>query len=125
MKKIMTMAAAAGMLLVFSACGAKPAATPEAAPAAASGSGQQVQLVATNYKFDKTEYKVKAGEEVTFSLQNKEGLHAVTINGLKVELSNQKKTATIKPDKPGSYDIICSQPCGPGHAMMTAKLIVE
>ncbi|MGF7032914.1 cytochrome c oxidase subunit 2 [Paenibacillus mucilaginosus] len=125
MKKLLTIAAAAGMLLVFSACGAKPAATPEAAPEAAAGSGQQVKLIATNYAFDQKEYKVKAGEEVTFSLQNKQGLHAVAIKDLNVELSNQKKTVTIKPDKPGTYDILCSLPCGPGHAMMTAKLIVE
>ncbi|MCZ8519398.1 MULTISPECIES: cupredoxin domain-containing protein [Paenibacillus] len=127
MKKLLTIAAAAGMLLVFSACGAKPAATeePAASDAAAAGSGQQVKLVATNYTFDKKEYKVKAGEDVTFTLQNKQGMHGVVVNGLNVELNNQKKSVTVKPDKPGTYDILCSVPCGAGHALMTAKLIVE
>ncbi|WP_019534494.1 cupredoxin domain-containing protein [Paenibacillus ginsengihumi] len=129
MKKIAALTAIIGLALALSACGASGEKKPDA-PAANSGAGeggaaQEVKIVATNFKFDQAEYKVKAGQPVTISLENKEGLHAVQISGVKVKLDNNSKTATFTPEKPGSYDIICSLPCGPGHLDMKSKLVVE
>ncbi|MEK8127035.1 cupredoxin domain-containing protein [Paenibacillus filicis] len=130
MKKWIVSISAIALIAVMTACGAKqePAATPAPAGtqnAAAGGAGQQVKLVATNYQFDQKEYKVKKGEDVTFTLENKAGLHGVAINGLNVELRGDKLSATVKPDKAGTYDIICSVPCGSGHISMKSKLVVE
>ncbi|NHN29288.1 cupredoxin domain-containing protein [Paenibacillus agricola] len=136
MKKIIVLALSISLMFVMSACGQK-AATPATAPApattgsaptaaapAASGA-QQVKLVASNYKFDQAEYKVKAGQDVTVTLDNKEGMHGVAIDAFKVKLDGSNKTATFKADKPGTYDIVCSVPCGSGHMTMKSKLIVE
>ncbi|SDC00162.1 cytochrome c oxidase subunit 2 [Paenibacillus sp. UNCCL117] len=128
MKKWIVSISAIALIAVMTACGAKPEAAPapsgQSAPAS-GGAGQQVKLVATNYQFDQKEYKVKKGEDVTFTLENKAGLHGVAINGLNVELKGDKLSATVKPDKAGTYDIICSIPCGSGHISMKSKLIVE
>lgn len=132
MKKWMISIVAVGLIFALSACGTKPQASQPAAnentaggAAGSSASSQEVKLIANNFAFDQKEYKVKKGQEVTFTLENKEGLHGIAINGLKVNLDNNKKSATVIVDKEGSYDIICSIPCGSGHMAMRAKLIVE
>ncbi|MED4603450.1 cupredoxin domain-containing protein [Paenibacillus validus] len=87
--------------------------------------GPTLKFVATNYKFDQAEYKVKAGEKVTVSLLNKEGLHAMEVVGTSVKLDNNTKSMEFTFDKPGEYEVHCTLPCGPGHADMKTKLIVE
>ncbi|MCP1311148.1 cupredoxin domain-containing protein [Paenibacillus tyrfis] len=124
MKKWIVSVAAVGMIFALSACGAKE--TPKASESAnGNAAAQQVKLVATNFQFDQKEYKVKKGEDVTFSLENKQGMHAVQISGVNVGLDNNNKTKTVKIDKAGTYDIVCSLPCGQGHATMKSTLIVE
>lgn len=124
MKKWIVSMAAVGLIFALSACGAKEA--PKASePANGNAAAQQVKLVATNFQFDQKEYKVKKGEDVTFSLENKQGMHAVQISGVNVGLDNNNKTKTVKIDKAGKYDIVCSLPCGQGHATMKSTLIVE
>jgi cytochrome c oxidase subunit II len=95
----------------------------EAAKAATAG--PSIKFVASNYQFDKPEYTVKAGEKVTVSLQNKEGLHALEIKGLNVKLDTNTKSMDVTFDKPGTYEVICALPCGPGHAEMVTKLVVQ
>lgn len=85
----------------------------------------QLKLVATNWKFDQPEYTVKAGEKMKVSLQIKEGIHAVEIKGLNVALDKSNPSAEVTFDKPGTYEIVCTLPCGPGHAEMKSKLIVQ
>jgi cytochrome c oxidase subunit 2 len=97
----------------------------QAQMAAEAKAGPTLKFVASNFQFDKPEYTVKAGEKVTVSLQNREGLHAMEITGLNVKLDNNTKSAEVTFDKPGTYDVICILPCGPGHAEMKSKLIVQ
>lgn len=97
----------------------------QAEHASEAAEGPTLKFVATNYQFDKAEYTVKAGEKVKVSLQNKEGLHALEIVGLNVKLDNNTKTADVTFDKPGTYEVHCALPCGPGHADMKTKLIVQ
>ncbi|OXM88132.1 cupredoxin domain-containing protein [Paenibacillus rigui] len=87
--------------------------------------GPQLKFVASNYQFDKPEYTVKAGEKVSVSFQNKEGLHAMEIVGLNVKLDGTNKSAEVTFDKPGTYEVHCVLPCGPGHAEMKTKLVVQ
>src|SRR5690348_15695782 len=76
----------------------------QAEMASESKAGPQLKFIASNYQFDKAEYTVKAGEKVTVSLQNKEGLHAMEIVGLNVKLDNNTKSAEVTFDKPGTYE---------------------
>jgi cytochrome c oxidase subunit 2 len=131
MRKLIVLAIAACLMFALSGCGKKETAAPAAvngAPAgAAAGStaSTELKLTATNFKFDQAEYKVKKGQEIKVTLENKEGMHGVEISGLKVKLDGNNKTATFKADKEGTYDIACIVPCGAGHATMKSKLIVE
>ncbi|MEK8127477.1 hypothetical protein WMW72_06065 [Paenibacillus filicis] len=90
-----------------------------------NSAGPTLKFVASNFKFDQAEYKVKAGEKLTVSLLNKEGLHAMEIVGTTVKLDNNTKSTEFTFDKPGEYEVHCTLPCGPGHAEMKTKLIVE
>lgn len=87
--------------------------------------GPSLKLEASNFKFDQAEYKVKAGESVKVSLNIKEGIHAVAIEGTPVKLDKQNNKQDVVFDKPGKYTIMCTLPCGPGHADMKSTLIVE
>ncbi|MCR8636536.1 cupredoxin domain-containing protein [Paenibacillus radicis (ex Xue et al. 2023)] len=130
MKKLIVLAMAVCLVFAISACGKKeetkaPAAPAGAAGGASSAASQDLKLVASNFKFDQAEYKVKKGQDIKVTLENKEGMHGVEIKGLSVKLDGNTKTATFKADKEGTYDIICSVPCGQGHMTMKSKLIVE
>lgn len=128
MKKLLLAITAIVIVAVLSACGAKSENTGSNAPAAAaSGSAaKEVKIEASNWKFDQAEYKVKKGEPVKITLVNKSGVHGLGIKDLGVDLAAGKST-TLTPNKEGSYDIVCTIPCGSSdqHVGMKAKLIVE
>lgn len=86
-----------------------------------------VKLVAssTDFKFNEDVYKVKVGEKVIMKLENKLGIHGAAIEELDVALDNDNPETNLEFDKPGTYKIICSVPCGQGHATMVAELVVE
>ncbi|WP_438448852.1 plastocyanin/azurin family copper-binding protein [Gorillibacterium sp. sgz5001074] len=92
-----------------------------------TSSGPSLKLVASNFKFDQPEYTVKAGEKMKVSLSIKEGIHAVKIsgNGVDIDLDKQNASKEVTFDKPGTYTIQCTLPCGAGHADMVSKLIVQ
>lgn len=128
------------VLIAITACGNKdskttpegsatPAASTQATSAAtaspAATGGQQVVLKATNFQFDKTEYRIKKGESVTITLDNSQGIHGASIKEFNINLNNGNKTATFTPDKTGSFPITCSIMCGSGHSSMKTTLIVE
>ncbi|MNI16454.1 nitrous-oxide reductase [compost metagenome] len=125
MKKVLMLLMAVTFIMALAACGSSEKAADNKGADAGAATGQQVKLVASNYEFDQKEYKVKKGEPVTITLENKQGIHGVSIKDLSVNLDNNKKTVTITPDKVGSFPIICSIPCGTGHATMKTLLIVE
>jgi plastocyanin len=85
---------------------------------------QNVNIVATNFKFDKDKYYVKAGEEVTVKLTSKEGSHGLTIEGQNFSIGDPNGTAKFTPEKPGEFPIMCSVFCGEGHAGMKSTLVV-
>ncbi|ANE48341.1 cytochrome C oxidase subunit II [Paenibacillus swuensis] len=84
-----------------------------------------LKIVASNFKFDQQEYKVKAGETKTVKLQNKLGKHGVEIQGLDVKLDENNPEKEVTFDKPGTYELVCSVMCGEGHMDMKSVLIVE
>ncbi|TBL79812.1 cupredoxin domain-containing protein [Paenibacillus thalictri] len=87
--------------------------------------GKSLKIMASNFQFDKPEYTVKAGDKLTVSFNNKEGVHAMEIVGLNVKLDGTTKSQEVTFDKPGTYEIHCVLPCGTGHANMKSTLIVQ
>lgn len=117
-----------GLILVLAACGGanenndtNNQADNSTENAAASNN---IDLVATNWDFDQDEYTVEAGEEVSISLTNEEGMHGIAIDEFDVEIEGDGET-TFTPDEPGEYEIYCSIPCGEGHDDMVSTLVVE
>lgn len=117
------------IMLVLAACGGsgeddsvkQPEETGSSEEAAANNN---VEIIATNWDFDQEKYTVNAGEEVTITLSNEEGMHGIGIDGLDVTISGDGK-ATFTPEEPGEYTIRCNIPCGQGHASMTSTLVVK
>jgi len=105
---------------------APKAEAPASAPAAPANvqTTNTVNIIATNFKFNQDKWYVKAGEEVTVTLKNEEGIHGIRIEGLNVEISDDNGSVKFKPEIPGEYKIVCSIFCGAGHEDMVATLVV-
>ncbi|GGA74576.1 cytochrome C oxidase subunit II [Ornithinibacillus halotolerans] len=110
------------LILVLAACGGDDTASNDTSSDA--GSDADVNIIATNFDFDKDEYVVTAGEEVTVALTNEAGHHGIAIEGLDVSIEGEG-TATFTPTEPGEYKIYCSIMCGEGHGDMIATLVVQ
>jgi cytochrome c oxidase subunit 2 len=97
--------------------------TVESPAVAESGNTVDLNIDATNFKFDQDTYRVKAGDTVNVSFKSSQGMHGIEIQGLDVNLNDGESTTFVA--QPGEYDIVCSIMCGSGHADMVSKLIVE
>ncbi|WP_372632089.1 cupredoxin domain-containing protein [Cohnella sp.] len=116
-------------MLVASGCGGGDKKESSSSPAAAQagtsgGEAKAITIDATNFKFDPGEITVKQGDEVSITLKNSQGNHALKIEGYDKEV---KGNATVKfvADKTGEFKIVCSIFCGKGHDDMISKLIVQ
>jgi heme/copper-type cytochrome/quinol oxidase subunit 2 len=101
-----------------------PKEEPKAEETAKAQPNQNVEIIATDFEFDKKEYVVKAGEEITVTLTSEKGSHGIDIQGMNKTIKAPNGKVTFTPDKPGEYPIVCNVFCGAGHGEMTAKLIV-
>ncbi|UOQ47020.1 cytochrome C oxidase subunit II [Gracilibacillus caseinilyticus] len=124
MKKLVLICLTLTLALILVACGAgeEDNASDNNQDSAATGSGETVDLIATNWKFDQEEYTVPAGE-VTVNLTSKEGFHGIVIENSDVSIEGEGSATTTL--EPGEYTIRCSVPCGTGHSEMTATLVVQ
>jgi cytochrome c oxidase subunit 2 len=84
-----------------------------------------LKITATNFNFDQPEYHVKAGKTYLIKFSNNLGKHGAEFKGMNLNFNESHPSATFKFDKPGKYEIHCSQMCGQGHAQMQSTLIVE
>lgn len=116
-----------GLVLVLAACGQTNSSDTDNSNSSQTGeatSNNMVVIKATNWEFDQAEYSVNAGEEVSISLTNNEGMHGIAIDEFDVNIEGDGK-ASFTPDQPGEYIIYCSIPCGEGHSEMKSTLIVK
>lgn len=127
MKKLWICTGLIALILGLSACGTKTGESEASASPGAkdAANAQKVTVIATNWKFDKAEYRVKKGQPVSLTLQNEKGVHGLEVEKLNVKLDNKTKTKVFTPDKAGRYNIVCTIPCGTDHLKMKAVLVVE
>ena len=85
---------------------------------------QTLEIKATNFKFDKSEYIIKKGVPIKITLTNVKGYHGIQIEGMKVSLQ-AGKSQVITPQVPGTYKIRCKINCGSGHKDMFSTLVVK
>jgi len=89
---------------------------------------KEVKIVATNWKLDQPEYRVKKGEPFTLTLDVQEGVHGIKLEGLSGSIAGKKgspSSKTIVANEEGTFQLVCNVSCGQGHSDMKAKLIVE
>ncbi|WP_019413159.1 hypothetical protein [Paenisporosarcina sp. TG20] len=123
MKKFIISTMMIALILVLAACGGDDSTSGvNDTSGGESPTSNTVELVASNWEFEKDSYSVPAGE-VTINLVNGEGFHGITIEGTDVKIDGDGSATTSL--EPGEYKVICSVPCGEGHAEMTTQLIVE
>lgn len=83
-------------------------------------------IVATNWEFEEEQYIVEAGSTMTVALENKGGLHGISISGLGVDLQGAHLEQEVTFGQAGeTYEITCIVLCGEGHAQMKAKIVVQ
>ncbi|MEK3881838.1 cytochrome C oxidase subunit II [Paenibacillus sp. PL2-23] len=111
-------------VMLAAACGSNSVNTTTTAAEDLGPPTSEVVITAKNWEFDQSEYTIKAGETVGLKLNSVDGVHGVSILKTNYRIGNNE-TVPVKFDKPGTYNIICSIPCGNGHALMKAKLVVQ
>lgn len=89
--------------------------------------GSDVYILARNYDFGKYTLELERGKKYQLKLASKDMKHAVVVRELR--LMNRIKVGEIKtieftPNKAGTFNMICGEFCGIGHAKMVGRIIV-
>jgi len=74
------------------------------------------------------EVHVPLDRQVQFKMHALDVIHSFWVPEWRIKKDNVPgitTTATITPDRPGTYQLICTELCGFGHATMRAKVVVE
>ncbi|WJH34993.1 cupredoxin domain-containing protein [Paenibacillus sp. CC-CFT747] len=121
MRKVGLAMAAIMLMLALAACGKEE---PKAVDTAASANAREIKITAQNFDFDQKEIRIKKGETVKFTLENKEGMHGMEARELGLNVKGGS-SQTITADKTGTFNLKCSIICGAGHGNMVSKIIVE
>jgi len=78
--------------------------------------------------FSEGELHVPLDRQVHFKMHALDVIHSFWVPEWRIKKDNVPgitTTAIVTPDKPGTYDLICTELCGFGHAAMRAKVVVE
>ncbi|MWV45118.1 cytochrome C oxidase subunit II [Paenibacillus sp. HJL G12] len=128
MKKWMTLGLTLLLVFALSACGSKTnsntSGNTSSSGGTSAGGTQEIKVTATNFQFEPAEIKVKKGDKVKITLENKEGAHGLEISDFNVNLQKDG-SAEFTADKAGEHEFHCSVMCGAGHDSMVGKIIVE
>jgi len=91
------------------------------------GVARSVRVEASSFAFTPATIEVDPGDRVTIELASADVVHGLHIEGYDVNLTadpGQPTSATFIADRPGTYRIRCSVPCGPLHPFMSGRLRV-
>ncbi len=91
------------------------------------GVARNVRVEASAYAFTPATIKVDPGDRVTIELASTDYVHGLHIEGYNVDLTadpGQPASVTFVADRPGTFRIRCSVPCGPLHPFMGGRLRV-
>ena len=97
------------------------------AVARSGGVARSVRVEASTFAFTPATIEVDPGDRVTIELASADVVHGLHIEGYDVNLTadpGQPTSATFTADRPGTYRIRCSVPCGPLHPFMSGRLRV-
>ena len=92
------------------------------------GEEYEVYIIAQRFSFDPREITVPKGAKVTFWATSSDVQHGFALEGTNVNmmvLPGQVSKLSATFDEPGSYNFICHEYCGLGHAVMYGTVTVE
>jgi cytochrome c oxidase subunit 2 len=78
--------------------------------------------------FSQGELHVPVNRQVEFKMHAQDVIHSFWVPEWRIKKDNVPgitTTAIVTPDKVGTYQLICTELCGFGHATMRAKVVVE
>jgi cytochrome c oxidase subunit 2 len=80
------------------------------------------------YKYVEGEFHVPVNRQVVFKMHAQDVIHSFWVPEWRIKKDNVPgitTTAIVTPDKVGTYQLVCTELCGFGHATMRAKVVVE
>lgn len=108
---------------------AQVAAGGAAAPAPPPPDARVVEIVARRFAFEPDRVEVQQGERVRLVVRSADGVHGVGIKAFKVNAPVPRGGAPVTiefvADRAGTFEILCSEYCGPGHGGMKGVLVVH
>lgn len=93
-----------------------------------AGEKYDIYILAKIWQFLPAEITVPVGSTVTFYVTSSDIQHGFKIqetNANFMVIPGQVSKQTIKFNKAGTYDFICTEYCGAAHAAMAGKIIVS
>ncbi len=80
------------------------------------------------YVWTEGEFHVPVNRQIVFKMHAQDVIHSFWVPEWRIKKDNVPgitTTAIVTPDKVGTYQLICTELCGFGHATMRAKVVVE
>jgi len=80
------------------------------------------------YKYVEGELHVPVNRQIQFKMHAQDVIHSFWVPEWRIKKDNVPgitTTAIVTPDRVGTYQLICTELCGFGHATMRAKVVVE
>jgi cytochrome c oxidase subunit 2 len=80
------------------------------------------------YVWNEGELHVPVNRQIHFKMHAQDVIHSFWVPEWRIKKDNVPgitTTAIVTPDKVGTYQLICTELCGFGHATMRAKVVVE
>jgi cytochrome c oxidase subunit II len=81
-----------------------------------------------DYAWKEGEFHVPVNRQVQFKMHAQDVIHSFWVPEWRIKKDNVPgivTTAIVTPDKVGTYQLVCTELCGFGHATMRAKVVVE
>jgi cytochrome c oxidase subunit II len=81
-----------------------------------------------DYAWSEGELHVPVDRQIVFKLHALDVIHSFWVPEWRIKKDNVPgitTKATVTPDKVGTYQLVCTELCGFGHASMRAKVVVE
>jgi cytochrome c oxidase subunit II len=78
--------------------------------------------------FSQGELHVPVNRQIQFKMHSQDVIHSFWVPEWRIKKDNVPgitTTAIVTPDRVGTYQLICTELCGFGHASMRAKVVVE
>jgi cytochrome c oxidase subunit II len=121
--------AATGSNTVPDATGSSPVGSNTSVIGATPDTIKDITIEASSFEFIQTGPQINKGDKVRITFTVTSGTHSLILSGYNIEFTPMgpggTQSATFVADKSGTFEYHCNNPCGPGHADMVGKLVVN